>query len=247
MGLGTFRLGKFGLGSKKCGTNELSSPFDCNEISNLELWIDFADSRTIEKAANNNFQKAFDKSKRKLVAVDGGIETPAVVTNGINGLSSVRFVSTPTGSIVVAFGRTLTQPTTIFSVIKVETTVNAVFYYDGITSGNRHALYDHTGSTGYGFFGGTQLTGGTVDTNPHIFRAVYNTTSSVLYKDGTSIISGNAGSNTLTGLTLGANNAGATNFDGFLGEIIVYNKVLSTTEVTQVQTYLSKKWKITIA
>jgi len=37
---------------------------------------------------------------------------------------------------------------------------------------------------------------------------------------------------------------GDLNFDGVMGEIIIYDRVLSTPERQQVESYLSPKWRI---
>jgi hypothetical protein len=52
-------------------------------------------------------------------------------------------------------------------------------------------LYDNSGS--WGIFSGTILSGGTRDTTPHVFEAVYNGASSTLDVDGTDVASGDSG------------------------------------------------------
>lgn len=51
-----------------------------------------------------------------------------------------------------------------------------------------------------------------------------------------------------TPLAIGASNGSAgAPLDGIIAEIIIYNKVLSTSQITQINQYLSRKWGIAIS
>lgn len=49
-----------------------------------------------------------------------------------------------------------------------------------------------------------------------------------------------------TSLNLGASPGGTNSLDGAIAEVIIYNKVLSASQITQINQYLSRKWGITI-
>lgn len=69
---------------------------------------------------------------------------------------------------------------------------------------------------------GAGLNGGACDANPHLFRGYANGASSVVAVDGTVIATGNASTNTLTRLTIGAGANATPVFANFLnGRIVV--------------------------
>ena len=71
--------------------------------------------------------------------------------------------------------------------------------------------------------GGTIIEGSTTsDTNYHILTALFNTTDE-LFLDGSSELSGDSGSSSLSTLYLGQQDNGFNQFDGITGEIIIYN------------------------
>lgn len=80
---------------------------------------------------------------------------------------------------------------------------------DGIASGNRHRAT--ATSSVWGIYAGIALTGGTPDTSGHLIRPVFSGTDT-LDIDATNVISGNAGTNTITGVTLGSAFDGASGF-----------------------------------
>lgn len=100
-----------------------------------------------------------------------------------------------------AWSSALTQPSSVVVVGSVSAEDNLT---DGITSTNRHLVKEILG-TDWRIFAGTSVDGGTSDTDPHLFAAVFNGASSTLDVDGVEVVSGNAGAQTLTGLTIGSN------------------------------------------
>ena len=93
--------------------------------------------------------------------------------------------------------------------------------------------------------GGT-ITGGTPDGNPHLLCAVNNGASSLLALDGTTLTSGTLG---LVAIAppFHVGSAGAANtgpFFGSIGEVVVYNGALSTSDQSSVTGYLKSRWGI---
>jgi hypothetical protein len=64
-------------------------------------------------------------------------------------------------------------------------------------------------------------------------------------------LAGNAnlspGSNALTGLTIGMDKSGSNGFNGYISEIIIYDRQLKLQERKDVMSYLAKKYRITVA
>lgn len=69
---------------------------------------------------------------------------------------------------------------------------------------------------------GTLLTGGTSDTNAHVFRATAAGASSQLWVDESSVASGNAGSSSVVWLSIGAGNNGGASPTAFLNGHVAF-------------------------
>jgi len=91
-----------------------------------------------------------------------------------------------------------------------------------------------------------------ISTNtPYILAAYFNSTSSKFYLNDASNIAGgggyiNCGTNSLNGLSIGAVSQLDTtsNFNGYISEIIIFNRPLKKTERIDIMSYLSKKYGI---
>ncbi len=149
--------------------------------------------------------------------VDGGV----LVSDGIdfNGAEYLSRSSFTQGD--------LEQPNTIFSVAKMDSNDDTNRkVYDGKTGDGRNMLFlSPTGSGQFGIYSGIALlTGDTATSDKHLFTALYNSTSSELFIDGTSEASGNAGDYSMDAIVIGANHDKASNrWLGTIQEIIIYN------------------------
>ena len=118
------------------------------------------------------------------------------------------------------------QPTTHMQVRRLSTLAFPRFNI-GMTSygsGNEQHCYVESFSWGgySGAFAGSGLVGGARQLTPEVMSTVFNGGSSVIYRNGTSTASGNAGTRQINGLTLGANVGQAGQFwPGELGPTLV--------------------------
>ena len=71
---------------------------------------------------------------------------------------------------------------------------------------------------------------------------VYNSTSSEIFENGVSQVSGNAGTFTMNGITIGATYNNANNLTGDIAEIIIFNEDLEESERQTVESYLINKY-----
>jgi hypothetical protein len=87
-----------------------------------------------------------------------------------------------------------------------------------------------------------------VISSDYIIGVYSNSTSSQIFVNNaaTGVSAGSAGSNSLTGLTIGTNKSFSSAFGGLISEIIIYNRPLKIQERKDVMTYLSKKYKIAV-
>lgn len=227
-----------GIGTGFQGSNSFSP----SSISNLVMWVK-ADSLSLNNgnsvttwsdSSGNGYNMTFNTNTTNA----GG--TAIYNTNVLNGKPVIRL--TAGGNFTNSFGSTITQPITIFSVSTAKI-VTDLYLFDGISPANRITSYVSTGIHLFATLDISSIVDGSNSFADYCFVA--NGASSAIYKDGTSIATGNIGSNSLTGITLNNRNekVGTTNNNEF-AEFIVYNKALSDPERVLVQTYLSSKYGI---
>lgn len=146
----------------------------------------------------------------------------------LNGQPGIEFDTSDDYLQTAAFTE-ISQPHTIVSVVRFTTTgqsrgTGAVAHH-GIASGKRAALFQ-SGAGNMGISAGTAITGGGQDTLAHLYIAEYGATDT-LAEDGTTIISGDAGAEGLTGLTLGAGFNIANFLGGYLAFLGLYDGTLT--------------------
>jgi len=136
-----------------------------------------------------------------------------------------------------------TQPNTIVLVAKLNSTASSQTLLDGNGATNRHIIrVHHTGQ--WTIYAGSfvESVGQTINTSPHIFRALFDGANSKLWIDDTLVISGNAGSASLGGLTVGRWSDAGSDFASMdWGELLVYAGDISSTWAT-LRDHLEAKW-----
>lgn len=175
---------------------------------------------------------------------------PLYQTNIQNGNPGVEF--TPASSDVLTtgtFSTTLTQPFEIFTVAMPRAASSRYNIHVGNspTSGQTGGLLYITSGGDWAIFSGSSLSDGPADTNAHVFSQAYDGASSALYVDGSSVATGDAGTRGLTNFRVGDGIANSNPFDGYLFEIMVYNRSLTSSERNDVESYLGDKWGVTIS
>jgi len=121
----------------------------------------------------------------------------------------------------------LEQPNTILSVAKMDSNDDQNRkVYDGNPFTGRNMLFlSPEGSGQFGIYSGdTLLTGDTATSDKHLFTALYNSTSSEFFIDGTLEVSGDSGVYSMDAIVIGANHDKASNhWLGKIQEVIIYN------------------------
>lgn len=165
---------------------------------------------------------------------------PLYLTALQNSLPGVRFDGTNDKLRTATFGAAETQPNTIHMVVAFKDLGANEYAVDG-DSGSRHMVYRATGTAGVSIYAGATLngTGGSItDTNAHQITVVFDTTSSLIYVDGVAKGSGNAGTNNMSRVTLGA-----TGDLGGFGQVDIFEVIVSPGgRDTTTESYLKSKW-----
>lgn len=84
----------------------------------------------------------------------------------------------------------------------------------------------------------------------YVTCAIFNGTQSGAYVNNALSLAGggyiSAGTNAMNGLTIGSDRSGSFAFNGFISEVIIYNRPLKLQERRDVMIYLGKKYRINI-
>lgn len=156
------------------------------------------------------------------------------------GLPVARFTGGVATRMVTGSITALSQPNTVF-VVGSHTATSFSQLYDGIASGNRHALFSSTSNME--IFGGASLAGGSKSADTiRIIAATYNGASSKLWVEGGSATTGNAGLHTLTGLTIGNRFAAVFASAGDIAALLVHNSAMSNADINVVGNALAAKY-----
>lgn len=239
------------------------SGFDVNTVpvvDHLVAWFDAADANTItessgdvsqwdDKSGNANNASQGTASNQPLLVADAANGHPVIRFDGVD-----NFLSLPS---VIISGSTLR---TAFFVIRRADNGAAQTFFSLTTATSNIFIYgrnpvDIIGS--YQISSKRDFTGSVADpTDFFVLTHVTPTTNistSEMRIDGSnlSVQSTNAGVfNTSSSGTSSIGRWRSGNpqyFDGDLGEIIIYDKALSNSEILSVESYLAVKWGVTLA
>ena len=220
-------------------------------VSGLVAWYDFADASTLftdagttpVSADGDAIYQANDKSGNARHVVQAtAANRPLYKTNILKGRSVARFdggdILSYTGGLAVA------QPGTIF-IVGSAGDVGAQNFTDGSLDPQRWAL-GKNGGVARLYAGLANIDAGAVDTNPHIFAALVNGASSELYvAGGTVYATGNPGTQSLVGLSLGAFDTVTQQLIGDVAEVAIYNSALSDANINNIGRWFAYKWGLT--
>lgn len=209
------------------------------DIANLANWTDASVTASITHTGGNVTAIAAQVGTN-MASVVG---TPVTGTRTLNGLNVIDFdgasrlkASSPAGPVGAVY--------TAFGVGKV----------DASTGGNQFLFsFQGTDSSGIVYVNGSNWgvnsaniieSGDAVDTDAHYFIYVCNGTSSRLWIDGVeNTLTGDPGSNGYSADGVwGANAYDGALLNGFVGESGVYSRVLNSTELADLNAYMSEKW-----
>ena len=230
------------------GTSRSVWGFDPRSVPGCQLWLDAADATTVTLSGSNVTQWR-DKSGNG----NNSTSSSATYTTGINGLGSMNnpTISGPitnSGSSIVDFFIVATLSATgspYYNMIALNAASVVNFY----AAGTLFACY-YGGTNPPQFYshmsGNLSLSSTGVVNKPYIFNAFQSGTSGTTVFNGTS-----QGAVTTPGNTFTYTNyyigpvAIASAWLGNIGEILVFNSVLTTSQRQQVEGYLAQKWRLT--
>ena len=230
--------------------------FSPADISDLYAWYDASDSSTITESSNrvSAWENKEGTTARDINQGTGGSQ-PLLISGSKNSLDTIDFVGDRYMITDSALTTITSAQLTIFIVCKIPvngSTVNHTMSNVNDPVGVFHPFYHEDNNT----IRISNTSGGAyvIDSPPSALSWTYatisqNGTSGFVRTNGaleTTVPTSPLGSaNSFAGLCVGRYEEIAGSYwNEEIGEIIIYNKILDSTEIGQVEEYLAAKWDI---
>lgn len=205
------------------------------------LWLD---ASTLSGADGTQIASWTDLSGNGRHATQATESSQPKLYNGMqNGKPSLRF----DGNDVLrtaAFSSPISQPLTVFLVVRTEAWQSV--FFDGIVSSPRTliGIYPVASKTLDLYAGATDTNAGTLATDVfQIIAAIFNGSQSYGWINGTKGSAVNAGTQGLTGASIGARFS--TNFlKGYISECFLVPSAVSDSDVAKMNANLNAKWAV---
>jgi hypothetical protein len=214
-------------------------PFSVLDSLNPVMWLDASDASTITLGAGSLVTTWADKSGNGYDMAQGTVTyQPDSGTRTLNGLNVLDFDNDNMENVTVS----TSNQSVVFMVSDDDVITGTARYHAfGLTSAS--PTVGILGGTQYRIGQGTVLDQGTAATGVKLWRAVFDTTDT-LHVDQVSEISGNAGTNAMTGLRIGSLGGATYGINAALAEIIIVDGTLTAQQISDAETYLANKWGI---
>jgi PKD repeat protein len=211
------------------------------EIEELTLWLSAENVEIID----NKVSTWYDISGNDFHATQTNTNSQPLLTNNhLNGNPVLSFDGI-NDYMTVDFEQAFEQPNTYFIVWNISAeNSNNYFAFDGLVEENAQALYlRSTDQITLHASTIAQIYSKTPPFSHIISTAIFNGTESQVFENGFFKGNGNAGNNSITGMSIGARRTNFTlTLDGTIAEIIFFNSVLSGEQRQLVENYLLAKY-----
>lgn len=237
-----------GIGLGLAGYRLQTIAFAPDRISGLQLWLDASDSSTVYQSSGGNLSISdgdpvgqwLDKSGngRHMGQADG-TRKPSLKLAAKNGRNIIRLDGV---NDYLRNSFTGNQPFSLYIVHKFTANSNS-YIYDGSDSSRWYFITG--GGTTY-ISAGIELNTSSfsIGTNYRLYRIRLDGASSTVFSNGVSVLSGNLGSASVNGLTLGANFLNNNPQSCDFAEVVGYGRILDSVDDGKITDYLNAKWSI---
>jgi len=241
-------------------------------ISNLTFWLDAADSSTITTSGSNVTQWV-DKSITATALTQPNVPKQGVLTmaaqNGLDVIdfTSLQYMGNTTVNAIATFGATGDMFTVFLVAKKSSSTLDLTFNYNhvlnlsgginGNSSNSAIILTQPSSPASDSLLFRSPLLGGALTSSPqagligsfHAITGVRNGVSADVLADNVNV--GTIGTLTATPtqytnhvLAVGHHPTSAAGGTVSVAEVVIYDRVLSASEITQVNQYFITKWNL---
>ena len=210
-------------------------------VAGLTLHLDSSDASTITKDGSNLVSAWNDKSgQANHITQATGSKQPLWVDRVQDTLPIIRFDGTDDFLKIASWSGGALATSTSYMVFKPDVAGTQTWFDSAI---NRTSWHGGGGSVPFQLYSGAVLASSVyvADGETIYCQIVSNGASSIIRRDGITIATGNAGSQSFNGIYLGSGqNTGYSEVD--VAELLVYEGTHSTSDRDVIEAYLKKKW-----
>ena len=228
-----------------------SSSFLPDSISGLKIWLDADDASTITEVANKVSLWSDKSGSNNDFPQATGAKQPSTNTRTQNGKNVIDFDGSDKSIRNAVSSLSNSGGMDIFIVAKQDvvsgTFLGNTFLRSGLELGiyTEALMFSFHSRTAGGSFKSVKAA---EDLSPHVFTGIFplNTGDFITARIDESQIGTTGGADMLytnPALTIGVSD-GFSQFDldGYIAEVLIYNRNLSAPEITSVESYLNSKW-----
>ena len=210
-------------------------------LPNLKLWLDASDSSSVTHSSNAVSQWS-DKSGNGIHATQStASRKPTFNSTGTNGKSVIDFDGS--SDFLNASGLSITQSYTFALVAKTNNnSTGRDFLFDGVGNNRSIIALDNSGKVQMWAtsWGNTNLN---TPSGYFVMTAVFNSSSSSLSLNGTSVTGLNTGTSNLSGgIRIGAHKDTSDFLKGSIAEFFILDETSNANTIAKVEGYLAHKW-----
>lgn len=213
-----------------------------DSVPNLELWLE-ADLGVLTDV-DGVYEWDDQSGNSRNVVQATGTKKPSLDAAAQNGLPGILFDGSD-DRLAADFGAAIAQPLTVY--LACSGFVAGAYIQDGNSGSQRPIISDDTGTGGVQAVinAGTKLSAGATAHSPVLVTAVYNGGSSFVgLNGGDQTASGNSGSSSLYGISLGSTWNELNRYGGHLFAVLWYSAAHDAATQLLVESYLNNKWAL---
>lgn len=228
-------------------------------IPGLALWLDAADASTVQVTpGTSNVTVWRDKSAAIQFSQAGGGNYPTYTQKTVNNLNSIRFVHANSQFVK---NDTFTLNNMAYSIFAVATQNNCANYSYLLKGSSTTDGFLAFGTLNNNFttFTGPKTGGGTwndiaantpnitIGSTPMLLEMTVSNNILIPYYNGTVMDQKVGTTGVFAGIEIGEVRLSGQGWNGYIGEILIYNTALGTVDRQRVEAYLGAKWGIPLA
>lgn len=207
------------------------------DLTGLTAWYDATVGVSDTSGAVDTWA---DQSGNGYTMSASGAARPTTNSRTLNSLNVIDFNGSD-GAMRNA-SVSISQPSTFFVVV-INDAASSNYVFDGDNAGRQALGINLLGGSKWDIYAGTGVTSSSAATGNLNFTALFNGTSSQFWLNGSSLGTGNAGSNSLSALRLGHNNNTSVFLDGAIAEFVACSGD-RTASRGDWETYTLAKWGV---
>lgn len=221
-----------------------------NTVPGCVAWIDPSDTLTITSSGGAVSEIRNKVNKSASFTQGTGANQPITGTSTINGLNALSLNGTSSRLSIPSnlFPDQTSGGLTMFVVAKISA-VGSERYLVGSTNAPRTYMVVTSAGTAASYISSSSIkdSGVSVSTNPFVFCVTNDgaaDTVALYVNNQGPVVFSQTNSGVPTNMVLGATTSGTSLWSGEIGEVIFYNRALSSTQLLLIRRYLSNKWGI---